>query len=146
MVPVDGVVDGQGFGVFAGVEVAGRQRLPDHRLLRGIGILAAESVDQAFGVDLVEGDGAHHLVSFDFRAVQVAGRLFAQFREGFFGGIVGTAVIEFAGRFEAVGVLPVLDLARRGQCRQEQQQGHRTVFQVFAHAFHHYDAKIVKKS
>ena len=146
VVPVDGIVNSQGFGIFAGVEVAGCQRLADHRLLRGVGIFAAEGVDQAFGVDLVEGDGAHHLVGFDFRAVQVAGRLLAQFREGFFGGVVRAAVIEFAGRFEAVGVLPVLDLARRGQHRQKQQQDCCAVSQVFAHAFHHYDAKIVKKS
>ena len=93
MVAVDGVVDRQGFGIMAGVEITGSQRLLDHRLLRGVGILVAEGVDQAFGIDLVQGDGAHHLVGLDFGAVQCPEGLLAQLGEGLFSRIVGTAVV-----------------------------------------------------
>ena len=78
---VDGVVDRQGFHVFAGVEIAGGQGFPDHRLLRRVGILAAERVHEPLGVDLVEGDGAHHLVGFDLGAVEGAQGFLAQFGE-----------------------------------------------------------------
>ena len=137
MVAVDGVVHGQGFGITARVEIAGGQGLLDHRLLRGIGKFAAEGVDQAFRIDFVQGDGAHHLVGFNLRFVEGAEGFLAQFRESFLRRIIGAAVVEFAGRFEAVGMLPVLHLAPKGRHRQEQQQGHCAVSEVWEHAFHH---------
>ena len=122
VVGVDGIVDGEGLHVLAGIEIARSQGLADHGLLRGVGILDAEGIDQSFGVDLVERDGAHHLVSLDFRTVQRPQRLFPQFGEGFFRSIISTTVIEFSGRFEAVGMLPVLHLAPGRQRRQKQQK------------------------